>query len=337
MERWETAERAYEEAIPLSREIGDVGVRVLLEVNFAAYWIARKEFPRARQACDRALAIAEETQHTEGLGEVQKCYGVIFRETGDFSAAEDAFRSAVNLADTRQDLLLSAEIARELAELYRLQGRNRDTLQSLNRAHRLFTQLHARPDLADIDRQTTRLESDFLDVVRRWGESIESKDHYTQGHCERVADLACALAAEAGLDQKSLFWFRIGALLHDVGKLMIPPEILNKPGRLTTEEWVMIKKHPVWGVEMLADIDFPWDVRPIVESHHERWDGTGYPHGLKGEDIPRTARILCVADVYDALTSERSYKKAVSHEQALDMMRSDVGGQFDPELFPLFE
>ena len=337
MERWETAERAYEEAIPLSQQIGDVSVRVILEVNFAILWIAKKEFSKARQACDRAFAIAEETQHTEAIGEIQKCYGVILRETGDFSAAEEAFRKAVELADARQDLLLSAEIAREMAELYRLQGRNRDTLQSLNRAHRLFTQLHARPDLADIDRQTTRLESDFLDVVRRWGESIESKDHYTQGHCERVADLACALAAEAGLDQKSLFWFRIGALLHDVGKLMIPPEILNKPGRLTAEEWVMIKKHPVWGVEMLADIDFPWDVRPIVESHHERWDGAGYPHGLKGEEIPRTARILCIADVYDALTSERSYKKAVSHEQALDMMRSDVGHQFDPELFPLFE
>jgi diguanylate cyclase (GGDEF)-like protein/putative nucleotidyltransferase with HDIG domain len=337
MERWETAERAYGEAIPLSREIGDVSVRVLLEVNFAALWIARKEFTKARQACDRALAIAEETQHTEALGEVQKCYGVIFRETGDFAAAEEAFRRAADLADRRQDLLLSAEVAREFAELYRLQGRNRDTLQSLNRAHRLFTQLHARPDLADIDRQTTRLESDFLDVVRRWGESIESKDHYTQGHCERVADLACALAAEAGLDQKSLFWFRIGALLHDVGKLMIPPEILNKPGRLTAEEWAMIKKHPVWGVEMLADIDFPWDVRPIVESHHERWDGAGYPHGLKADEIPLTARILCIADVYDALTSERSYKKPVSHEQALDMMRSDVGHQFDPQLFPLFE
>jgi diguanylate cyclase (GGDEF)-like protein/putative nucleotidyltransferase with HDIG domain len=337
MERWETAERAYEEAIPLSQEIGDVSVRVMLEVNFAILWLARKEFTKARQACDRAAAIAEQTQHNEALGEVQKCYGVIFRETGDFAAAEAAFRRAVELAERRQDLLLSAEVAREFAELYRLQGRNRDTLQSLNRAHRLFTQLHARPDLADIDRQTTRLESDFLDVVRRWGESIESKDHYTQGHCERVADLACGLAAEAGLDQKSLFWFRIGALLHDVGKLMIPPEILNKPGRLTAEEWAMIKKHPVWGVEMLADIDFPWDVRPIVESHHERWDGGGYPHGLKGEDIPLTARILCIADVYDALTSERSYKKAVSHEQALDMMRSDVGGQFDPQLFPLFE
>ena len=337
MERWETAERAYEEAIPLSQEIGDVGVRVLLEVNFAALWIARKEYEKARLACKRALAISEETQHADGLGEVQKCFGVIFRETVDFGAAEEAFRSAVQLAEERQDLLLSAEIAREMAELYRLQGRNRDTLQSLNRAHRLFTQLHARPDLADIDRQMTRLEGDFLDVVRRWGESIESKDHYTQGHCERVADLACALASEAGLDHKSLFWFRIGALLHDVGKLMIPPEILNKPGRLTSEEWSMIKKHPVWGVEMLADIDFPWDVRPIVESHHERWDGMGYPHGLKAEEIPLTARILCIADVYDALTSERSYKKAVSHDQALDMMRSDVGHQFDPQLFPQFE
>src|ERR671920_1794428 len=132
---------------------------------------------------------------------------------------------------------LSAEISREMAELYRRQGRNRDTLQSLNRAHRLFTQLHARPDLADIDRQTTRLESDFLEVVRRWGESIESKDHYTQGHCERVADLACALAAKAGMDAQSLFWFRIGAMLHDVGKLVIPSEVLNKPGPLTESEW----------------------------------------------------------------------------------------------------
>ncbi|HKO15806.1 MAG TPA: diguanylate cyclase [Gemmatimonadaceae bacterium] len=337
MERWDTAERAYEEAVPLSQEIGDVHVRVLLEVNLAALWIARKDYARARAACERALAISEEMQHSDALGDVQKCYGVIFRETGDFAAAEESFRMAEELADQRQDLLLSADIAREMAELYRRQGRNRDTLQSLNRAHRLFTQLHARPDLADIDRQMTRLESDFLEVVRRWGESIESKDHYTQGHCERVADLACALAADAGLDQKSLFWFRIGALLHDVGKLMIPPDILNKPGRLTAEEWGMIKKHPVWGVEMLADIDFPWDVRPIVESHHERWDGGGYPHGLKGEEIPLTARILCIADVYDALTSERSYKKAVSHEQAMDMLRSEVGSQFDPALFPLFE
>jgi diguanylate cyclase (GGDEF)-like protein/putative nucleotidyltransferase with HDIG domain len=337
MERWETGERAYDEAVEISQVLGDLPTRMLLEVNRASHWIARREYGRAREACDLAMSLSKQTQDTHALGEAHKCYGVIARETGDHAAAEQSFHQAAKLAEQRQDLLLAAETAREMAELYRQQGRNRDTLQCLNRAHRLFSQLHARRDVADIDRQTEDLEEDFLQMVQRWGDSIESKDHYTQGHCERVADLACALAAEVGIDQKSLFWFRIGALLHDVGKLTIPPEVLNKPGRLTAEEWTQVKHHPVAGVQMLADIEFPWDVRPIVESHHERWDGAGYPYGLSAEAIPLTARILCIADVYDALTSERSYKKAVSHEQALEMMRSEVGSQFDPELFAQFE
>ena len=235
-------------------------------------------------------------------------------------------------------MILQGEIARELSELYRGQGRNRQTLQRLNHAHRLFSQLRARRELADVDRRTAKLENDFLDVVRKWGESIESKDMYTQGHCVRVADLACALwmRVNAG-DDTSLFWFRIGALLHDVGKLMVPAEVLNKPGKLTDEEWAMVRGHPSAGVELLADIEFPWDVRPIVESHHERWDGKGYPHGLAGEAIPLTARVLCVADVYDALTSVRSYKRALTHEEAMEIMRKDVGTQFDPALYAAFE
>jgi diguanylate cyclase (GGDEF)-like protein/putative nucleotidyltransferase with HDIG domain len=337
MERWETAERAYDEAVEISQVLGDLPTRILLEVNRASHWIARRDYGRGREACDLAMSLSQQTQDTHALGEAHKCYGVIARETGDYAGAEQSFQRAADLAAQRQDLLLAAETAREMAELYRLQGRNRDTLQCLNRAHRLFSQLHARRDVADIDRQTQDLEEDFLQMVQRWGDSIESKDHYTQGHCERVADLACALAEAVGIDQKSLFWFRIGALLHDVGKLTIPPEVLNKPGRLTAEEWALVKHHPVAGVQMLADIEFPWDVRPIVESHHERWDGAGYPYGLAGEAIPLTARILCIADVYDALTSERSYKKPVSHEQALEMMRSEVGAQFDPELFAHFE
>ncbi len=126
-------------------------------------------------------------------------------------------------------------------------------------------------------------------------------------------------------------------MLHDVGKLVISSEVLNKPGPLTELEWEMVRQHPVHGVEMLEDIDFPWDVRPIVESHHERWDGHGYPHRLAGENIPLTARILCIADVYDALTSARSYKRPLSHQEAIDVMRHDVGLQFDPALFPAFE
>jgi diguanylate cyclase (GGDEF)-like protein/putative nucleotidyltransferase with HDIG domain len=182
-----------------------------------------------------------------------------------------------------------------------------------------------------------RLEGDFLDVVRKWGESIESKDIHTQGHCERVADLSTALAAKAGFDENSLFWFRIGALLHDVGKLIVPAEVLNKPGKLTDEEWALVRKHPEAGEQMLADVAFPWDVAPMVRSHHERWDGKGYPDGLAGENIPLTARILCVADVYDALTTERSYKRAFSQLEAIEIMRREIGKQFDPQLFARFE
>jgi len=230
-----------------------------------------------------------------------------------------------------------AETSREQAEVHRRQGRNRETLQALNKAHQLFTQLRARRDLADVDRQTTHLEGEFIDVVRRWGESIEAKDRYTQGHCERVADLACALAARTGFDERTLFWFRIGALLHDVGKLIIPAEVLNKPTKLNDEEWALMRRHPEAGVELLAGIEFPWDVRPLIESHHERWDGRGYPHGLAGEAIPLTARILCLADVFDALTSQRSYKQSMPIADAMEIMRRDVGRAFDPVLFEAFE
>ena len=126
-------------------------------------------------------------------------------------------------------------------------------------------------------------------------------------------------------------------MLHDVGKLLVPAEVLNKPGRLSEEEWALVRRHPSAGVELLADIEFPWDVRPIVESHHERWDGAGYPHGLAGEAIPLTARVVCIADVYDALTSRRSYKEPFSHEGAMEVMRRERGRGFDPELFDRFE
>ncbi|HKG93331.1 MAG TPA: diguanylate cyclase [Gemmatimonadaceae bacterium] len=337
MQRWEEAERAYGEAVQIADVLGDLTALVLYQVNLAEMWVARGEFDRARQCCDRAMQLSAQTGDTHAHGEAYKIYGIIARDTGDYVLAEQHFIRARAIAEERQDLLLQAETAKEQADLYSRQGRNRDTLQNLNRAHRAFSQLRARRDLADVDRRMGRLEGEFIDVVRRWGESIESKDRYTQGHCERVADVACALAARTGMDPQSLFWFRIGAVLHDVGKLIIPPEVLNKPGKLTADEWELIKRHPAAGVEMLADIEFPWDVRPIVESHHERWDGRGYPHGLAGEAIPLTARILCVADVYDALTSVRSYKRALGHAEAMEIMRADVGMQFDPALFALFE
>ena len=335
--QWDDAGRAYDEAMHVAERHGDRNAQLLIEVKRTGMGIARGDLVAAAVASDRAMVLARSTRDMPARGEAFLACGILAREQREFVQAERHLARARDIATGRDDVLLLADATRELAEVYRRQGRNRDALRSLNRASCLFSQLRARRELADVGRRTGLLEGDFLEVARRWGRSMECADHYTQGHSERVAEIACALAAADGMDRQTLFWFRIGALLHDVGKLMLPAEVLSKSGPLTADEWAAVRAHPVDGVELLAGIEFPWDVRPIVESHHERWDGAGYPYGLAGEAIPRVARIVAIADVYDALTSERPYKAALSHSDAITVMRIDVGRQFDPALFALFE
>ena len=337
LKRYDEAEQVLLEGAQICELDGDVMARTQLDINLAELWVERKEFMRAQNAVRKALAAAAQTGDGSAIGKATKLLGVIARETGSFDEAEQHFIRADEVFMARGELLLQAEIARDRATLARLTGKNRDVLQQLNRAHRLFTQLRAKEDLAEVGAKFNTLEQDFLHVAKRWGEEIEAKDRYTQGHCQRVAELSCAIAKHSGIDDAAMFWFRIGALLHDVGKIVIPPEVLNKPGKLDDVEWEQMKSHTTAGVEMLKDIEFPWDVRPMVESHHERWDGNGYPHRLKGEEIPLIARILTVADVYDALTSVRSYKRALSHQEAMTILRRDVGTMFDPQVFQWFE
>jgi diguanylate cyclase (GGDEF)-like protein/putative nucleotidyltransferase with HDIG domain len=337
LKRWPEAQASYAEALALAEHHRCADIETQLVVNHAALTVARGDFAAAESEVALALNRARAREEMAAVAEALKLAGIVARNRGSADVAEVHFRDAAQIAESRHNILLLAELARESALLYRSLGRNRDLLRSLNTAHRLFSQLKARHDLADIERHARDLESEFIDVARKWGESTESKDRYTQGHCERVADVACALATHAGLDADALFWFRIGTLLHDVGKLVIPEEVLNKPGRLSADEWELVKRHPLAGVQLLSDIEFPWDITPIVRSHHESWDGSGYPEGLAGEDIPLVARMVCLADVYDALTSERSYKKPLPHEQAMQLMRRDIGRQFDPHLFRLFE
>ncbi|MEP6496266.1 MAG: HD domain-containing phosphohydrolase, partial [bacterium] len=337
LQQWSDAERAYSEAKDISTLSGDLPIRISVTVNLAEMWLRRNELPRANASVRRALELAAHSEDLPCMPQIYKLRGSLARKGGDAVEADAHFAHAVALAEARHDFLILAETLRERADLDRDQGRNREALQNLNRAHRLFAELRARRELANVDQSMGRLETDFLEVVRRWGESIEEKDQYTQGHCVRVANLACAIAAAVGIETQELFWFRIGTLLHDVGKLIVPSETLNKVGRLTDEEWVLMRRHPSAGIEMLAGVDFPWDVRPIIESHHERWDGKGYPHGLAGETIPMSARIVALADVYDALTSIRSYKRSLSHDETMAIMREDIGRAFDPTLFARFE
>ena len=337
LQRWEEAEQAYTEALDVCARNSDASTQIIVEVNRAELWIAQKVYDRALASCDAALRLSEAIGEVRQLGEMHKHYGVIFRETANLDRAEEHLALAARIAEDRQDLLLAAEIAREQADLFWRQQRNQETLQFLNRAHRYFTQLRARRDLADIAGRMANLEKMFLEIVHRWGESIESKDRYTQGHCQRVADYACALAEAVGFDGQILLWFRMGALLHDVGKIVVPTEVLNKAGRFTSEERSMMERHPDAGVELLRDMDFPWDIRPMVRHHHEWWSGGGYPDRLSGDEIPLSARILCIADVYDALTTDRPYRPGYSRERAIEIMEADTGRIFDPDLFPVFK
>ena len=335
--QWDEAERAFRDALEAARAAGDVVTRVLIDVNVAELAIAQEDYGRARGVCAASLRRARAIGDKNVEAELLKHLGVVARETGHVTVAERHFDRADALARERQNVLLEAEVARERSELLSRQGRFRETVQNLNRAHRLFADLRAQHDLRDIQRRTLRVEGTFLDVVRQWSESIESKDAYTQGHCLRVADLGCAVVRRLGWDDRRLFWFRVGALLHDVGKIDIPAEILNKPGRLTSEEWALMRSHPEAGVELLQGIDFPEDVIPIVLSHHEKYDGSGYPHGLAGNAIPLSARVLALADVYDALVTDRSYRAGLQHAEAIRIMANDSGSHFDPVLFAEFE
>ena len=336
LQNWDEAERVYAESHALAREAGDGWTRLMVEVNRVDLLIERRDFTNAKAACDRILLEAGSLHEKRLLAEAYKHAGVIARESERFADAENFLRMAYEEAMAREDLLLAAETAREQAELYLLLGRNRSTLQALSLSHRLFSNLRAQQDIRDIRRRMHLLELRFQDAVEEWAQNIESKDEYTAGHCQRVADYACAIATDLGFDEPTLFWFRVGALLHDVGKIVVHTDILNKPGPLTPDERREMEKHPVAGVELLRDIDFPWDVFPMIRGHHERWDGHGYPDGLAGEDIPLPARILCVADVYDALTSHRAYRRAFEPREALQLMQADVGRAFDPEILSRF-
>lgn len=336
LEQWRLAGGCFDRAYELADRLRDSALLAVVDLNRAELHLRQGQLTRARESCDRAFETYGRLGADAGRGEAFKLYGIIARQAGKRFLAASNFDAAVDLATRSGDPLLEAEIEAERAVLYLEDAKNKEALASLNRAHALFGELQARRELFDLDHRLDRLEETYLEVVSRWGASIEAKDLYTAGHCERVAGYACMLAEAMGYTGRDLTWFRMGGFLHDVGKTAVPAEVLNKPGKLTDEEWSLMKSHTTVGDEIVRELRFPWDIAPLVRSHHERWDGTGYPDGLAGEDIPLTARILCVADVYDALTTARSYRAALSHEEAMGIMERDSGKAFDPELFGRF-
>lgn len=177
------------------------------------------------------------------------------------------------------------------------------------------------------DRQAQQI---YLSTIAALTEAIDAKDMYTAGHSQRVAEISTSIAYEIGLTQDEIDTVHYGALLHDIGKIGVPEVILNKKGRLTDDEFFAIKKHPVIGMNILKSIEFLEGTLHIVRFHHERFDGTGYPDGLKGEEIPFIARIVGIADAWDAMTSDRAYRRALTPSVAIEELERNAGTQFDP-------
>jgi putative nucleotidyltransferase with HDIG domain len=320
LKQWSEADRYFQESHTLAGRVNDTHLRALCLLNRTEVYLATGRFDEARQSADQALTIFEQLHAPLDKADAYKMLGTVFRETGDILLAEEHLQAAIQLAVSTGAVLSEAEATRELAILFQGTGRNQEALAHLNTAYRLFGRLKASVDLVDVASKVEALEGTYLTVVRDWGQSIESADAYTHGHCERVASYAVAVAEQLGVEEAARTTIRLGAYLHDVGKVRVPHEILNKPGALTPEEFGIIKKHPEWGVELITEIDFPWDIKPIIRSHHEKYDGTGYPDGLRGDTIPVAAQIICVVDVYDALTTTRSYRGAMSKEKAMEVM-----------------
>ena len=167
--------------------------------------------------------------------------------------------------------------------------------------------------------------------------AIDAKDHTTHNHLHRVRTYAVEVARDLGLTEEETDALRAAALLHDIGKLAVPDHIINKPGRLTAAEFEKMKIHPIVGAEILEKVAFPYPVAPIVRSHHEKWNGKGYPDGLKGEEIPMGARILAVIDCLDALASDRQYRKALPLDEAMKKVAEESGVSFDPRVVKILE
>jgi putative two-component system response regulator len=209
--------------------------------------------------------------------------------------------------------------------------RRRD-LEIANRSYRRNLEHMVDERTDSLQRSMKKLENAMNGIVRAIAHTVETRDPYTAGHQRRVADLAVALAGAVGFEEDMIEAVRMAAIIHDLGKISVPAEILSKPSRLTVNEFNLIKEHPQVGYDILKDIEFPWEIATMVYQHHEKLDGSGYPLGLSGNEILPESRVLTVADVVEAMASHRPYRPGLGIDIALDEIQKNQGRLYDPKV-----
>ena len=188
----------------------------------------------------------------------------------------------------------------------------------------------------DLQRSNVDLILAYDSTIEGWSKALDLRDKETEGHTLRVTEMTITLARAAGIPEGEIIHVKRGALLHDIGKMGVPDKILHKPGKLTDDEWEIMRQHPTYAYEMLYPIEYLRPALSIPYSHHEKWDGGGYPQGLKGEQIPLPARLFAIVDVWDALRSNRPYRQGWPDEEVLEYIRSEAGAYFDPKAVEVF-
>jgi PAS domain S-box-containing protein/putative nucleotidyltransferase with HDIG domain len=262
----------------------------------------------------------------------------------DLTARDDVFLNSPDFAAERFVTYYAVPLIAEgqvkgVLELFQRRAVERDDewrefLDVL--AGQLGIAIHNATLLANLQHTTQALLRAYDATIEGWSYALDLRDKETEGHTQRVTELTLRLARALGVGGEALVHIRRGALLHDIGKMGVPDRILHKPGPLTPEEQAIMRQHPVFAYEMLSRIEYLRPALDIPYCHHEKWDGTGYPRGLKGEEIPLAARIFAVLDVWDALTSDRPYRPAWTREQAVGYLREQAGKHFDPRIVEVF-
>ena len=245
----------------------------------------------------------------------------LVRKNGEKVPVED---SAAPMIDDAGRLTGAVMVFRDITERKRAEAAIRTAFDTLEE--------RVREQTAELRTSLDKLGRAVEGTIQALATMVEARDRYTAGHQVRVADLACEIAREMGVMESRLTVIRIAGLIHDVGKVCVPTEILNKPAPLSPLEFQIVKQHPKAAYDVLEKIEFPWPVADIVLQHHERMDGSGYPSGLRGDQIFPEARILGVSDVVEAMSSHRPYRAALGTERGLEAVREGRGRLYDPQV-----
>lgn len=333
---WENAASYYEKSLTISRKINEPDLVALTYLNLAQLHVNTSSPAQAEEYCKLALAILRDLDDKLGIAEAYKILGVAERLNRNWSKARYYFEQSIILNERCTSPLGLAEAYFEFGLMCRDAGRNEEAHSLLSKSLSIFEDLKASKDIESVRSEVSKLDRLYLNIIEALGAAVENKDPYTMGHSSRVAFYSLMLAQKLGLGADAVTGILIAAYLHDIGKIYVEDEILNKPGKLTSLEFESIRRHPEMGVASLSAVEFPWEVKESILYHHERYDGSGYPAGLKGDDIPIGAQVIAIADFFDAMTSDRSYRPAWSQEQTLAIITNNKGVLFKSDLVDAF-